>query len=164
MFTCGRQNRKLCTCERGRLQRDEMARSLSYLPHVLLHPIGPRKTNMASVICVRLRYCALIGWHSPMHVVHAPSRVGLRASPPMEPILAPNGHVCATCITFSGSPNVKPKLRGSCLNIWLAWALPAGGPLSWLANHPKVQERESSLFEDRHRTVCSARGRHSTGN
>ena len=55
-------------------------------------------------------------------------RFGIRASPPMEPTIQPNRHVCSTCIAGTGSQNVKPKLRRSRLNVSLAWALRVGGP------------------------------------
>jgi len=34
----------------------------------------------------------------------------LRASPPMEPTVQPNGHVCTTCGAVTGSPSAERKL------------------------------------------------------
>jgi len=45
---------------------------------------------------------------------------GVRASPPMEPTVQPNGHVCTTCGAVTGSPNAEPKLSRSRLKLGLA--------------------------------------------
>jgi len=51
-----------------------------------------------------------------------PRTVGaLRASPPMESTVQPNGHVCTTCGAVTGSPNTEPKLRRSRLKLGLSW-------------------------------------------
>jgi len=76
-----------------------------------------------------------------------------RAPAPKEPTVQHIGHVCATCIADTGSSNAKPKLGRSRLNVWLAWALSVGGPLLWLANYPKVPDKESPWMADRHATV-----------
>jgi len=51
----------------------------------------------------------------------------LRASPPMEPTVQPNGHVCTTCGAVTGSPNAEPKLRRSRLKLGLSWTSLAVG-------------------------------------
>jgi len=84
------------------------------------------------------------------------SRVFLCA-PPMHPTVQPNGHVCAAYITVTSSPNFKPKLGRSSLNVWLAWALAVGGLPLWGANHPEVPERESPWIVNRHATVIGDR-------
>ena len=81
----------------------------------------------------------------------------------MEPTVQPYGHVCATCMAGTGSPNGKPKLRRTRLNVWLAWALSVGGPLLWRANYPKVHDRESPWMDNCHATVSAPRFTHFIG-
>jgi len=98
-----------------------------------------------------------LGLSANLAVPPVPAVPGVRASPPMHPTVQPNGHVCATYITVTGSPNFKLKLERSSLNVWLAWALAVGGPLLWGANHPEVPERESPWIFNCHATVIGDR-------
>jgi len=99
----------------------------------------------------RARGDRVVAWPGAVRFLRPAS--DLRASPPMGPTVQPNGYVCATCIAGIGSANGKPRLRRSRLNVWLAWALSVGGPLSWWANYPKVPDKESPWMADRHPTL-----------
>jgi len=43
-----------------------------------------------------------------------------RASPPMQPTVQPNGHMCARCGAVTGSPKAEPNLSRSRLKLGLA--------------------------------------------
>ena len=60
----------------------------------------------------------------------------MRASPPMEPTVQPNGHVCTTCGAVTGSPNAEPKLSRSRLKLGLVSTSLAVGLFLWQASIP----------------------------
>ena len=68
----------------------------------------------------------------------------LRASPPMEPTVQPNGHVCATCGAVTGSPNAEPVLSRSRLKLGLAWTSLAVGLFCGTPVFPQTRYTESS--------------------
>jgi len=67
----------------------------------------------------------------------------VRASPPMEPTVQRNGHVCATCGAVTGSPNEEPKLSRSRLKLGLASSSLAVGLFCGSPVFPQMHYRES---------------------
>jgi len=67
----------------------------------------------------------------------------LRASPPMEPTVQPNGHVCTTCGAVTGSPNAELKLRRSRLKLGLVSTSLAVGLFCGTPVFPQMHYRES---------------------
>ena len=67
----------------------------------------------------------------------------IRASPPMEPTVQPNGHVCATCGAVTGSPNAEPILSRSRLKLGLAWTSLAVGLFCGTPVFPQTRYTES---------------------
>jgi len=57
-------------------------------------------------------------------------RQPMRASPPMEPTVQPNGHVCATCGAVTGSPKAA-KTKQITSQTWARLDVSGGGPLLW---------------------------------
>jgi len=66
-----------------------------------------------------------------------------RASPPMEPTVQPNGHVCTTCGAVTGSPNAELKLRRSRLKLGLVSTSLAVGLFCGTPVFPQMHYRES---------------------
>jgi len=67
----------------------------------------------------------------------------MRASPPMEPTVQPNGHVCTTCGAVTGSPNAEPKPSKSRLKLGLASTSLAVGLFCGAPVFPQTHYRES---------------------
>jgi len=81
----------------------------------------------------------------------------LRASPPMEPTVQPNGHVWTTCGAVTGSPNAEPKLSRSRLKLGLVLTSLAVGLFCGTPVFPSMHYRESTRLPDRLATVCKPR-------
>jgi len=84
--------------------------------------------------------------HSPKsagHDIAGDHSTGMRASPPMEPTVQPNGHVCTTCGAVTGSPNAEQKLSRSRLKLGLVSTSLAVGLFCGMPVFPQMHYRES---------------------
>ena len=99
------------------------------LKSVSFYSLGPSRPNATTVNdSWRAMHAVrtLLGSKADVWKRHA-LNAALTASPPMEPTVQPNGHVCATCGAVTGSPNAEPILSRSRLKLGLVWTSLAVG-------------------------------------